>query len=150
MNTLAKTPWHLWALGIISLVWFAGGANDYVQMKTENIEYMQAAADASGVPLQTIQDYFGGYPLWASAVWALGVWGAVAGALLLLLRSRFAFHAMLISLFGLLASTAYSFTSNMPAEMSTPFFWVFSVLIWLSVIGLAYYARRMTAAGVLR
>ena len=150
MNTLAKTPWHLWALGIISLVWFAGGANDYVQMKTENIDYMQAAADASGVSLKTIQAYFGSYPLWASAVWALGVWGAVAGALLLLLRSRFAFHAMLISLFGLLASTVYSFTSNMPAEMSTPFFWVFSALIWLSVIGLAYYARRMTAAGVLR
>lgn len=152
MNTIGKpkTPWHLWVLGIVSLLWFAGGANDYVQTKTENLEYLGWAAESSGVSLEVLLDYFGNWPLWANICWALGVWGAVAGSLLLLLRSRFAFHALVLSLVGLVGSTIYTFTSDMPDEFKTLFQLVFSIAIWLSVIGLAYYARRMTRAGVLR
>lgn len=150
MEQSAKAPWHLWVLGLVSLLWFAGGAIDYVMMKTANADYMAAASESSGVPVETIAAYFAAYPLWATVVWALGVWGAVAGGVLLLLRSRFAYHAMLISLFGLVMSTVYSFISDMPADMATPFFWVFSALIWLSVIGIAFYAKRMTASGILR
>ena len=27
----ARTPWHLWVVGIVSLAWTAFGANDYLQ-----------------------------------------------------------------------------------------------------------------------
>ena len=82
--------------------------------------------------------------------WALGVWGAVVGSILLLLRSRFAFHALVASLVGLAGSTAYTFMSDIPPEFATTGQMVFSVVIWLSVIGMALYARAMTRAGVLR
>jgi len=145
-----KTPWHLWVLGVLSLVWFAGGANDYVMTKLENAEYLGMAAESTGVSVEAILDYFNNWPLWANICWALGVWGAVAGSLLLLLRSKFAFHALALSLVGLLGSTTYQFTSDMPEEFRTTGQLIFAAVIWLSVIGMAFYASRMTRAGVLR
>lgn len=145
-----KTPWHLWVLAVVSLVWFAGGANDYVMTKTENLDYLGMAAESTGVSVEAILDYFGNWPLWANICWAFGVWGAVAGSLLLLLRSKFAFHALVLSLVGLLGSTTYQFTSDMPEEFRTTGQLIFAAVIWLSVIVMAWYASRMTKAGVLR
>jgi hypothetical protein len=149
-NSRAKAPWHLWVLGIVSLLWFAGGANDYVMTKTGNAAYLGMAADSMGVSVETILAYFNTYPLWATVCWALGVWGAVGGAILLLLRSRFAFHAFVLSLIGLAGSTGYTFMSDVPEEFVSTGQLVFSVLIWASVIGMAAYARVMTRAGMLR
>lgn len=149
-NTQVKRPWHLWVVGILGLLWFSGGANDYVQTQTRNMEYLGMAAENAGVPLQMILDYYGNFPAWADAMWAFGVWGSVLGAILLLLRSRFAFHAFIASIVGLIGTTIYTMSSDMPAALNTTFTWVFTVVIWLSVIVSAYYARRQTATGVLR
>ena len=81
MNEAVKTPWHLWAVGIISLLWNAFGAFDYVMTKLKNPEYM-----AAFTPEQ--QAYFYSFPLWANLGWALGVWGSVLGSILLLARRR--------------------------------------------------------------
>lgn len=150
MSDAPKTPWHLWVLGIVSLLWFAGGANDYIQTQTRNTDYLDMMAQSINVPLETILDYYGNFPIWADALWAFGVWGAVGGAILLLLRSRFAFHALVLSIIGLIGTTSYTYMSDMPPELNTTFSLVFTLVIWASVIALAYYARRMTAAGVLR
>lgn len=146
----AKAPWHLWVLGVLSLLWFAGGANDYVMTKTENAAYLGMAADSMGTSVEAILAYFNGYPMWATVCWALGVWGAVAGSILLMLRTRFALHAYVMSLIGLAGSTGYTFMSDVPEEFVSTGQLVFSVVIWASVIGMAAYARAMTRAGVLR
>ena len=154
MNTIVgerpKAPWHLWAVGLVGLLWFAGGAYDYVQTQSRNMDYIGAAADAVGLPAEVILDYFHSYPLWADICWALGVWGSIAGGVLLLLRSRFAFHALVISLIGLAGSTLYTFIADVPPEMAGTFQIVFTILIWLSVLAMAWYARAMIKAGVLR
>ncbi|MGB3469489.1 MAG: hypothetical protein WBA51_01540 [Erythrobacter sp.] len=144
-----KTPWHLWVVGLLSLIWFSGGANDYVRTKMLDLEYLGAAANSTGVPLEMMIAYFSDWPIWANIGWALGVWGAVAGALLLLLRSRFALHGAIASLIGLTLSTIYT-SMSAPPEFQSTVQLVFSVVIWLSVIGFAFYALRMIRAGVLR
>ncbi|MBN8803989.1 MAG: hypothetical protein J0H81_02595, partial [Sphingopyxis terrae] len=83
MNVAVKTPWHLWVVGAVSLVWNAFGAMDYVMTKIQNPDYL-----AAFTPEQ--QAWFTGFPVWANAGWALGVWGSVIGSLLLLVRSRHA------------------------------------------------------------
>jgi hypothetical protein len=145
-----RAPWHLWVLGVVSLIWFAGGANDYIQTRLVNPDYLEMAAGSVGVPVQVIVDYFGNYPLWANICWALGVWGAFAGSILLLLRSRFAFHALALSVIGLAGSTLYAFISDIPPELASTFQLVFTVVIWLSVLAMAGYVRAMTQRGVLR
>ena len=150
MNETAKTPWHLWVIGLVSLLWHAGGAYDYSMTQTRNMDYLAMAAENAGVPLDMIVDYYTTFPAWADAMWAFGVWGAVAGSILLLIRNRFAFHAFVLSIIGLVGTTFYTATSDLPAELSSPFTWIFSAVIWVVTIALAYYAKRMTAAGVLR
>lgn len=149
-NSRTKAPWHLWVVGLVSLLWFAGGANDYIMTKTANQAYLGMAAESMGVSVDLILDYFNGYPLWATVCWALGVWGAVAGSLLLLFRSKLAFAAYALSLIGLAGSTAYTLMSDIPPEFATTGQMVFTLVIWASVIAMAAYARRMAATGVLR
>lgn len=137
------TPMHLWAVGIIATLWNSGGALDYTMTQTRNESYM------SGFTQEQL-DYFYAFPAWADAVWAVGVWGAFIGSLLLLLRSRNAVIAFGLSLVGLFGSSIYQMTADMPASLSTSFMWIFTAVIWLSVIFLIWYSRMMTTKGVLR
>lgn len=149
-NGPAKTPWHLWVVGILALLWNAGGAYDYSMTQMRNDEYLAQAAEGAGVPLQVMLDYYTTFPAWADAAWALGVWGAVAGSILLLIRNRFAFHAFVVALVGLFGTTIFTVTSDIPAELDSSFTWIFTAVIWVITIVLAYYAKAMTARGVLR
>lgn len=150
MTEGTKAPWHLWVIGIVALLWNGGGAYDYTMTQTRNMEYLTLAAENAGVPLDVILGYYTEFPAWADAVWALGVWGAVAGSILLLIRNRLALHAYIISIVGLLGTTIFTYTSDMPDELNSSFTWIFSAVIWVITLGLTYYAKRMTDAGVLR
>lgn len=137
------TPWHLWVIGVVATLWNSGGALDYTMTQTRNESYMSSFT-------QEQLDYFYAFPAWADAAWALGVWGALLGSLLLLMRSRHAVIAFGLSLLGLLGSSIYQMTADMPASLSTPGIWMFTAAIWLSIILLTWYARKMTVGGVLR
>lgn len=150
MNTAAKTPWHIWVVGVLALLWNSGGAYDYTMTQTRNMDYLTMGAENAGVPVDVLVDYYTTFPAWADAMWAFGVWGAVAGSVLLLLRSRFAFHAFAVSLLGLVGTTIYTLTAEMPEELNSPFALIFTVVIFGITLLLLWYSRRMTVAGVLR
>ncbi|KLI64192.1 hypothetical protein [Aurantiacibacter marinus] len=151
MNTqTSSTPWHLWAVGLVTLLWHAGGAFDYAMTQTRNMDYLQMAADEADVPLAVILEYFTDWPVWADAAWAFGVWGAVAGSLLLLLRSRFALPAFYVSIAGLALTTVHTLTSDLPDALNTPSMWGFSAIVVIVLLAVIYYSKRMIAAGVLR
>ena len=84
----ARTPWHLWVVGLLSLLWNCIGCYDYVMSQTRNAEYMRMITEPYGVDTQAAVAYFDSYPVWADVAWALGVWGALAGSILLLLRRK--------------------------------------------------------------
>ncbi|MEO1221354.1 MAG: hypothetical protein AAFY42_08390 [Pseudomonadota bacterium] len=156
-QTGVKTPWHIWVVGVLALLWNSGGASDYIQVKLKVESYLQQGADMVGITAADISAYYDAFPIWADISWALGVWGAVAGSVLILLRSRFAMHAFGIALIGLIVTTIYTVSSPMPmgedaalVEAARTFQMVFSAVIWLSVLLLIYYCFRMTKAGVLR
>lgn len=140
-----KTPIHLWIVGVASLVWNAGGAFDYVMTQTGNEAYLsELTADQRA--------YMEAVPLWFEATWAVGVWFAVIGSLLILLRSRWAAAAFLLSLGGLVASSVYSFGLSDPSasDIMGSFAMVFSAVIGVLLVALWVYARGMTKQKVLR
>lgn len=145
MTDAVKTPWHLWAVGVVSLLWNAVGAFDYTMTKLKNADYL-----AAFTPEQ--QAWFAGFPLWANAGWALGVWGSVLGSVLLLARSRHAVTAFLISLIGLAISCVYQFGMHSAdlARLFGSFPMIFTAIIWVILIALYLYARKQAASGVLR
>jgi hypothetical protein len=93
---MPKTPWHLWAIGVLSLLWNASGAWVVVQAQTGVAMDMDAAEIA----------YYAEQPLWVVALTDLAFAGALLGALALLLRSRWASPLYLLSLAAILASAA--------------------------------------------
>ncbi|MEC8178555.1 MAG: hypothetical protein VX072_02725, partial [Pseudomonadota bacterium] len=110
----ARTPWHLWVVGIVSLAWNAFGANDYLQTQLGNLAYFESMMDGIEATPQQALAYFQSYPAWVHGAWAVGVWGAVLGSLLLLLRTRFAMHAFALSLLGLATTTVYQMVVGQP------------------------------------
>ena len=145
MTEAVKTPWHIWAVGVVSLLWNAIGAFDYTMTKLGNADYMASfTADQ--------QAYFYGFPVWANIGWAVGVWASVLGSLLLLVRSRHAATAFAVSLAGLAVSCFYQFGLHYDdlQRLFGSFPMVFTAIIWIVLIALFVYARRQAAAGVLR
>ncbi|AKQ42593.1 putative membrane protein [Aurantiacibacter atlanticus] len=144
------TPWHIWVVGVVSLLWNAGGAYDYLMTQSRNMDYLQATADRVNMPIDMMVGYYTGFPAWADATWTLGVWGAVFGSLLILLRSRYAFHAFIVSVIGIIGTTIYTLGSSVLAELTSNYAMLFSAAIAVVTVLLAIYSRRQTAAGVLR
>ncbi|HYD28858.1 hypothetical protein [Brevundimonas sp.] len=97
-------------------------------------------------------DYYNAMPAWMYAPWIAGVWGAVLGSILLLMRSRFAVHAFALSLLGALVSLVYGQFMNpmpeLPPAMAVMKYMPY--VITLIAAFLAWYAWTMGKKGVLR
>ena len=144
MTDTVRTPMHLWIVGLLALVWNAFGCFDYVMTQTNNAEYLAMFTDEQ-------RAYFEAFPGWMEAAWAVGVWGALLGSLLLLLRSRWAVTAFALSLLGLALGTLYSYVlSSPPPGMNTPGMIAMNLVVWAGAIFFLIYASRMRGAGVLR
>ncbi len=148
MNTTSNTPhtpWHLWAVGIISLLWNGFGALDFVMTQTRNVEYMSAFT-----PEQLA--FFYSFPTWVNVTWALGIWGAVLGSLLLLFKSRFAVPIFRLSLLGMVITAIHNnLLSEIPmGEVVGPTALIFTAVIFLVALALFWYAKLQRSQGILR
>ena len=139
MNVETKTPWHLWVVGILTLLWNAIGCWSYTSTQLGMLEGLGMSDEAIA--------YVTDFPAWADALWALGVWGALAGSILILLRSRHAVAAMLVALVGLFGTTIYQrVLIELPAEMAGI---GLPIAIWATTLFMTWYAFRMRSQGVL-
>ncbi len=139
----AKVPKLFWVTAGLSLLWNAFGAYDYVMTNIRDAAYL------ANFPPEVIL-YIDAMPYWVMAAWALGVWGAVAGSVLLLLRSHLARLAFGVSLLGLAASTFYQFGADMPDAMKTGGMHAMTLMIWIVAVLLLLYSFRWHREGVLR
>ena len=141
------TPLHLWIVGGLSLLWNAFGAYDYLMTRRRDEAYLsQMGLNPAG-----ILAYIDGFPLWAQIAWGLGVWGAVAGSLLLLLRSRWAVLALGLSLIGALVSFGYQVAGPpAPSPMGEGATALVPLLIIALAAALFFYARWQEQRKVLR
>lgn len=139
-DATARAPWHLWAVGILTLLWNAIGVMSYTMTQLGKLESLGMTTDQVA--------YFDSFPAWANAVWAIGVWFCLLGSILLLLRSRHAVTAFAISVIGLVGTAYFSyFVSDVPEDLQNP---LLDIGIWVITLGSLWYAMRQRAAGVLR
>ena len=144
MEGSTRTPVHLWIVGALATLWNGGGCFDYIMTQTRNEAYLAGFTDPQRI-------YFESFPIWMEACWALGVWGGLAGSLLLLARSRHAVAAFAVSLAGLAVSTVYQYVlSTPPPDMMSGSMLAMNLFIWAVAIGLLLYAVRMRGRGVLK
>jgi hypothetical protein len=138
-----KTPIWFWILAVIGLLWFAMGAWDYSATQLRFEWYLASFTEEQIA-------YFYSFPTWYVAVWALSVWGAFIGAVLLLLRMKLASLAFLISLITYIIGAIYSFGFTEWYAMMGMFGLVFSIIIFLSLLGFFWMARSASSSGILR
>lgn len=138
----ARSPVHLWIVGALALLWTLMGVFDYLATQLELEAYMSQFSEEQLA-------YFYGFPSWAVSGWALGVWGAFAGAVGLLLRSRWAVWAFAISIVGMIVSSVYTLVLTNGATIMGPGAIVFTVIIWIVAIALLLYAWAQAKSGVL-
>jgi hypothetical protein len=142
-SALARTPKHLWLIAVVATLWNSMGAVDYLMTQTKNAAYLK-----SFTPQQL--DYFFGFPAWVISAWAIGVWGGVAGSLLLLFRKRIAAPVFLASVLGVIVTDIYNFGLTNGLEiMGGASAAIFPAVICAIAVALYLYARAMAAKGVL-
>lgn len=137
-----KTPVHLWIVGLVSLLWNCLGAFNYI------ITQIRHPAAMAGLTPEQLA-YFDHFPLWSEAAWAFGVWGAMAASILILLRSRHAVTASILSLLGLAGTTLYQFNTPMPPPVPEGTAYIM-VPVWIIAIALLVYTLVQRRKGVLR
>lgn len=140
-----KTPVHLWIVGIVSLLWNAGGAFDWAMTMTKNEGYM-----ANFSPEQL--EYFYGLPMWVNVAWSVAIVASVLGSLMLLMRSRMAIWAFIVALVGMIGNMIYGYllSETSMTKMMGMGAAIFSLVIFFAAVFLIWYARKMKMQGVLR
>lgn len=146
MSEANKTPWHLWAVGVLGLLWNSYGGYDYYMSNTGGDAYLRSA----GMTDAQIA-YFNDMPSWMTAVWAIGVWGALLGSVLLLLRSRWSLPVFIASCGGFVMSLIYAYAlSNGGEVMSGPTVMIMQGVILAACLFFIWYARFASKRGILR
>ena len=136
------TPWHLWLVGVLGLLFNSVGAFDYLMTQTRNEPYLSRLGPEQ---LAVLSDL----PSWLVAFWALAVWGGATGALLLLLRKRLAVPVLLVSLLAMAVTALHDLASANGLYETGGTGPGFVLLIFAIALGLWLYARAMRKRGVL-
>ena len=101
---MTKAPtWYYAVAGVLTL-WALIGCYAYLGQVT------LSAADLARLPLAQ-QDMMKGLPVWITAVYAIAVWSALAGAICLLLRMKFARTAYIVSLVAIIVQFGWILTA---------------------------------------
>lgn len=144
-DTNLKAPWHLWLVGAIAVLFNAIGVFDFVMSMAQGAVYM---AKAGMTPAQIA--HYQEMPAWMTLVWAIGVWGAFLGSILLLLRNRLALPVFAVSLAAFLLSLLYTYVLTNDGDVMGREMAMANVVITILLLFFIFYSRLMTKRGVLR
>ena len=140
-----KSPWHLWLIGVIAVLFNAIGVFDFVMSMAQGAKY-QASAGMTPDQIAHYQQM----PGWMMVVWAVGVFGAFGASILLLLRRKLAWPVFVLSLAAFLVSVLHTYVlTNGGAIMGQQMAIVSAVIAGLLVF-FSWYSRLMAMRGVLR
>jgi hypothetical protein len=133
---VTKIHWSFWAIGAFALVWNGLGAANY---------FAQMNPDILATYRESERAIVEGRPAWATAGFAIAVFGGVLGSALLLLRKSLAIQVFVASLFGVIVTMLHTLGSGInfgPAEIAG------IILMPLGVASyLVWYARHAANKG---
>ena len=135
-----KTPWHIWAVGIVAFLWYAMGAATIQLAQLAMLPGLDAGEIA----------YYAAKPLWLVAATAIGTYGSVLGSVLLLLRSRAADVVFGLSLAGILAGNIVELLNGTSRAYANEGAALVTLIVAVGALAVWCYAYAMVRAGVLK
>ena len=144
-DALVKTPWHIWLIGVIAVLFNFIGVFDFVMSMAQGARYQ---ASAGMTPDQIA--HYQAMPSWMTAVWAVGVFGAFLASILLLLRRKLASPVFVLSLAAFLISLLYTYVLTDGGAVMGRQMAIASAVIAGLLVFFSGYSRFMAVRGVLR
>lgn len=121
------TPWHVWLIGVLALLWNCINAFDYFMTIT----------------------HFYSFPMWVDISWGLYVFAGILGALALLFRKRWAVSVFTLSLVAMVITSLYVFATNGFSLTGSMGPLIFSAMTFIVAVVLLIYSLRLSRKGVL-
>lgn len=140
MTATNKPSVAFWIISGLALIWNLMGVMAYITTVTMTPEALQALP-----PEQ--QQLYTDIPKWATAAFAVAVWGSTLGCVLMLLRKKFAKPVFAIALAGILVQMTHSLFISKSIEVYGPGGAVMPVMIILIGGFLVWYSRYATEKG---
>lgn len=138
MSNQVKPPVWYWIVSVIAVLWNASGVMNYL-MQAFNKEAVIAAQPPE------MQPYFENVPAWATAGFAIAVFGGLLGSVLLLLRRGPVQLLFIVSLLGVfLQNTYWMFLSGIP---KTAGLLALPIIVIIVGILLILFSKRAKSAG---
>jgi len=144
MENNITPPWWFWVIAILYLLWSFVGCGMYL---AEHMMSDAGYAKQFGDELLALR---GLTPWWATAGYAVGVWGGFVGILLMLLRKKLCLPFFYASLAGAIIGFIPSMTDGRFKAVMGAGDYGFMVFIWLECIFIIWFARKMRSKGILR
>ena len=134
-----KAPWHLWAVGILALLWNASGA--YTILMARAGELADLSPDEAA--------YYAAQPGWFVVVTDIALICAIAGAIALLFRHRAAVWLFAVSLAAIVVTNAYDLAAGASRVLANRGALVVAAIIVLLAVLQLVYASAMKKRAVL-
>ena len=129
VHATRMAPWHLWAVGIVALLWNASGA--YTIM-------MAQAGKLADVSLEEAA-YYALQPGWLVVITDIALVSAIVAAIALLLRKRAAVWLFAVSLAAIVMTNAYELAAGTSRVLvNRGALVVTTIIVLLAVLQLAY------------
>jgi|SRR6056297_1318039 len=138
----AARPWHVPVVGWLAVVWTALGALDFTLMQLRVEPYLGAFTTERVA-------FFSSLPDWIDALWGIGVWAGLAGALFLAVDIRRSAAILGLSALAIVLAGIYLVFISSPTlqeAVGEEAFWILAVAVVVAIL-LWIYARWLHSAG---
>ena len=135
-----KTPWHLWVVAILTLLWNGSGA--YTIMMAQAGTLSDLSADEAA--------YYVAQPTWFVIATDIALLAPLAAAVALLMRSGTAVWLFALSLAAILVTDVYDLTAGTSRALVNQVALVVTVIIAVIAVLQLTYAWTMKKRAVLR
>ncbi|MEP4053288.1 MAG: hypothetical protein ABJN22_13680 [Litorimonas sp.] len=133
-----------WILGVIFLLWNLMGCGIYLM---DTMMSDAAYLDAYGAEMAAAREF---YPTWATAFYAIAVWGGLVAAVLFLMRRGLSVTLFAVSLVAAVICFIPNFTNEVIRDASGSTFWMMPLIVVVLGIVEVLYSRKQASKGILR
>lgn len=144
MTTISNKPTNtFWVIGIIALFWNALGVMAYLGQAFITDEIKATIPENQLAIMENT-------PAWATAAFAIAVWGGLLASILLLMKKKLAKTVFIISFIGIIVQLIYNFFMANAIEAYGPGGLVMPVLTVGFALFLIWHSKRCINDGILR
>jgi hypothetical protein len=140
MDPNRKTPWHLWAMGILTLLWNGSGAVTIMLAQGGRLANIGSGEAA----------YYAAQPTWFVIATDIALVSAVAAGVALLRRSRTAVWLFGLSLALILFNNGYELIAGTSRMLANRGALILTIVIAVIAILQLAYARAMAKTAALK